>query len=245
MDERYAARIAERREEILGRMDAALAASGRAREDATLVAVSKTVGVDEVVAAIDAGYRVFGENRPQELNRKLEGLSLRPDVPPVRFDMIGNLQTNKINAVLGRVELVHSIGSLHLARSLAARAERRLEAGELVAPQSILIEVNVSGEETKGGFAPSELRAAFGELQSLCGIRIEGLMTMAPRGDKDRARACFSGLRKLRDELSRESGLPLRELSCGMSEDFEVALEEGSTIVRLGRVVFDPSFAVR
>lgn len=245
MDERYAARIAERREEILGRMDAALAASGRAREDATLVAVSKTVGVDEVVAAIDAGYRVFGENRPQELTRKLEGLSLRPDVPPVRFDMIGNLQTNKINAVLGRVELVHSIGSLHLARALAARAERRLEAGELVAPQSILIEVNVSGEETKGGFAPSELRAAFGELQSLCGISIEGLMTMAPRGDKDRARACFSGLRELRDELSRESGLPLRELSCGMSEDFEVALEEGSTIVRLGRVVFDPSFAVR
>lgn len=245
MDERYAARIAERREEILGRMDAALAASGRAREDATLVAVSKTVGVDEVVAAIDAGYRVFGENRPQELNRKLEGLSLRPDVPPVRFDMIGNLQTNKINAVLGRVELVHSIGSLHLASALAARAERRLEAGELVAPQSILIEVNVSGEETKGGFSPSELRASFDELQSLCGIRIEGLMTMAPRGDKDRARACFSGLRELRDELSRESGLPLRELSCGMSEDFEVALEEGSTIVRLGRVVFDPSFAVR
>ena len=122
--------------------------------DATLVAVSKTVGVDEVVAAIDAGYRVFGENRPQELTRKLEGLSLRPDAPPVRFDMIGNLQTNKINAVLGRVELVHSIGSLHLARALAARAERRLGQASSEAPQSILIEVNVSGEGDQGRFCP-------------------------------------------------------------------------------------------
>ena len=234
-----------RREQILERFYAALDRAGRPHDAASLIAVSKTVGVDETVAAIQAGYRHFAENRPQELVRKLTGLAEHPELPEVRFDMIGNLQTNKINAVLGRVELVHSIGSLHLARALAARAERWLEAGELVAPQSILIEVNVSGEETKGGFAPSELRAAFGELQSLCGVRIEGLMTMAPRGDKDRARACFSGLRELRDELSRESGLPLRELSCGMSEDFEVALEEGSTIVRLGRVVFDPSFAVR
>ncbi|VWL99505.1 Uncharacterised protein [Collinsella intestinalis] len=81
-------------------------------------------------------------------------------------------------------------------------------------------------------------------LQNLCGIRIEGLMTMAPRGDKSRARACFAGLRELRDELRVSSGLELRELSCGMSEDYEIALEEGSTIVRLGRVVFDPSFEV-
>lgn len=245
MDENYSARIRERREEIIERMDSALAVSGRSHNDATLVAVSKTVGVGEVLAAIDAGYRAFGENRPQELNRKLEGLSLVQGIPEVRFDMIGNLQTNKINAVLGRAALVHSIGSLHLARAVASRAQRRIESGELDDVQPVLIEVNVSGEETKGGFSPEGLRRSFDELQALCGIRIEGLMTMAPRGDKDTARACFSGLRELRDELSREGGLPLRELSCGMSEDFEVALEEGSTIVRLGRVVFDPSFAVR
>lgn len=244
MDEKYAVRIAERRGEIIERMNTALAVSGRAPGSAKLVAVSKTVGVGEVLAAMDAGYRIFGENRPQELNRKLDALSVIGDLPDLRFDMIGNLQTNKINAVLGRVELVHSVGSLHLAEAISSRSERRMAAGELVGPQHVLIEVNVSGEQTKGGFAPEDLRRSFEQLQGLCGIRIEGLMTMAPQGDKDTARACFSGLRELRDELSRECGLPLRELSCGMSEDYEIALEEGSTIVRLGRVVFDPSFEV-
>ncbi len=272
-------------------VDPALAVSGRTRAEVELVAVSKTVGLMQVLAAIDAGYRVFGENRPQELHRKLEGLDLVQETRPVRFDMIGNLQTNKINAVLGRVELIHSIGTMHLAEAVSSRASRRLDAEELAAPQRVLIEVNVnavlgrvelihsigtmhlaeavssrasrrldaeelaapqrvlievnvSGEETKGGFSPDELRRSMDELQSLCGIRIEGLMTMAPRGDKSRARACFAGLRELRDELRVSSGLELRELSCGMSEDYEIALEEGSTIVRLGRVVFDPSFEV-
>ncbi len=134
-------------------MDAALAASGRARGDATLVAVSKTVGVDEVVAAIDAGYRVFGENRPQELTRKLGGFPCGPMCPgALRYDR--EPQTKKINAVLGRVELVHSIGSLHLARALAARAERRLGQASSGAPQSILIEVNVSGEGDQGAVLP-------------------------------------------------------------------------------------------
>lgn len=119
-----------------------------------------------------------------------------------------------------------------------------MDAGEMSGPQPVLLEVNVSGERTKGGFSPTEVMRSLDELLGLPGIRIEGLMTMAPRGDKGRARACFEGLRELRDELSRGSGLPLRELSCGMSEDFEEALGEGSTIVRLGRVVFDPSFAL-
>ena len=96
------------------------------------------------------------------------------------------------------------------------------------------------------GFDPEALRRELPELRALCGIHIAGLMTMAPRGDKQRARACFAGLRELRDELaSSDTSLDLRELSCGMSEDFEVALEEGSTIVRLGRVLFDPGFAVK
>ena len=244
MEEDYGAFIEDRRAEILQRVDASLAVGGRTRDEVELVAVSKTVGLMQVLAAIDAGYRVFGENRPQELHRKLEGLDLVQEARPVRFDMIGNLQTNKINDVLGRVELIHSIGTMHLAEAVSSRVLRRLDAGELVAPQRVLIEVNVSGEETKGGFSPDELRRSMDELQNLCGIRIEGLMTMAPRGDKSRARACFAGLRELRDELRVSSGLELRELSCGMSEDYEIALEEGSTIVRLGRVVFDPSFEV-
>ena len=244
MEEDYSAFIEDRRAEILQRVDASLAVSGRTRDEVELVAVSKTVGLMQVLAAIDAGYRVFGENRPQELHRKLEGLEFVQETRPVRFDMIGNLQTNKINAVLGRAELIHSIGTMHLAEAVSSRVLRRLEAGELVSPQRVLIEVNVSGEETKGGFSPDELRRSMDELQNLYGIRIEGLMTMAPRGDKSRARECFAGLRELRDELRVSSGLELRELSCGMSEDYEIALEEGSTIVRLGRVVFDPSFEV-
>ena len=244
MDATYREFIARRRAAILARMEAALAKSGRTMADATLVAVSKTVGVPEVLAAVDAGYRAFAENRPQELVRKLDALEQVDGLPALRFDMIGNLQKNKINVVLGRAELIHSIGSLHLAQAVSSRMERRLEAGEAAAPQPVLIEVNVSGEASKSGFSPDELRASLDELRGLCGVRIRGLMTMAPQGDKEVARACFAGLRELRDEVSRSGGMELPELSCGMSEDFEVALEEGSTLVRLSRVVFDPAFAV-
>lgn len=241
--------LRRRREEILARMDAALQKSGRTFADVELIAVSKTVDVEHVAAAIGAGYRVFGENRPQELARKIDGLeqirAAGQDVPAVRFDMIGNLQTNKINAVLGRAQLIHSISSTHLAEAVASRASKRIAEGLLAQDQPVLLEVNVSGEETKSGFSVQEVREAVPFLQSLCGIRVCGLMTMAPRGDKKVARATFAGLRELRDELSAEyPALCLDELSCGMSEDFEIALEEGSTLVRLGRVVFDPAFAV-
>ncbi|MDY4548393.1 MAG: alanine racemase, partial [Collinsella sp.] len=159
-----------RREQILERFYAALDRAGRSHDAARLIAVSKTVGVDETVAAIQAGYRHFAENRPQELVRKLAGLAEHPELPKVRFDMIGNLQTNKINAVLGAAELIHSVGSLHLAQAISGRAVRKIEAGELSAPQRVLIEVNVSGEESKGGFSPDEVRAAAGELAELEGI---------------------------------------------------------------------------
>ena len=231
-----------RREQILERFYAALDRAGRPHDAASLIAVSKTVGVDETVAAIQAGYRHFAENRPQELVRKLAGLAEHPELPEVRFDMIGNLQTNKINAVLGSAQLIHSVSSLHLAQAISSRAVRKIEAG----PQRVLIEVNVSGEESKGGFSPDEVRDAAGELAELEGICVQGLMTMAPRGNKDVARRTFAGLRELRDELeAAHPDLNLPELSCGMSEDFESALEEGSTLVRLGRVVFSPEFAVK
>lgn len=207
--------------------------------------MSKTVGVDETVAAIQAGYRHFAENRLQELVRKLTGLAEHPELPEVRFDMIGNLQTNKINAVLGSAELIHSVGSLHLAQAISSRAVRKIEAGELAGPQRVLIEVNVSGEESKGGFSPDEIRAAAGELAELEGI-CAGAYDYGAPGNKDVARRTFAGLRELRDELeAAHPDLNLPELSCGMSEDFESALEEGSTLVRLGRVVFSPEFAVK
>ena len=241
--EAYVEAMAHRREEIMVRVEAALAQSGRAEGAVQVMAVSKTVDVPQVLAAIEVGYRLFGENRPQELVRKLGALSQEPDLPPVRFDMIGNLQTNKINAVLGRAACIHSVSSLHLAEAISSRAERRRAAGELAAAQPVLVEVNVSGEASKSGFTPNELRAAFPRLSELHGIRLRGLMTMAPRGDKGVARATFQGLRELRDELAAAyPDVDLSELSCGMSEDFEQAILEGSTLVRLGRVVFDPAF---
>ena len=157
----YREAVARRREAIMERVDAALAQSGRKAGSVKVMAVSKTVDVPQVVAAIDAGYRFFGENRPQELVRKLEGLSVLAgedrcvagaDARELRFDMIGNLQTNKINAVLGRAVCIHSISSLHLAEAVSSRAARRVEAGELAGPQPVLIEVNVSGEASKSGF---------------------------------------------------------------------------------------------
>ena len=250
----YREAVARRREAIMERVDAALARSGRKAGSVKVMAVSKTVDVPQVVAAIDAGYRFFGENRPQELVRKLEGLSVLAgedgcvagaDARDLRFDMIGNLQTNKINAVLGRAACIHSISSLHLAEAVSSRAARRVEAGELAGPQPVLIEVNVSGEASKSGFDPDDLRNAFSQLAQLPGIRITGLMTMAPRGDVRCAHETFAGLRDLRDELAASyPSVDLAELSCGMSEDFEAAIEEGSTLIRLGRVAFNPSFAL-
>ncbi|MBY4797915.1 YggS family pyridoxal phosphate-dependent enzyme [Collinsella sp. AGMB00827] len=232
--------------EIRERISSAAAASGRSADEVRIVAVSKTVGIDEVLAAIRVGYRSFGENRPQELHAKLQGLAAAsPEVTP-HFELIGNLQTNKINAVLGRVDLIHSISSMHLARAVSKRAERLAGEDPHFSEQAVLLEVNVSGERTKAGFSPDELRAAIDDLKELSGIRICGLMTMAPRGNADEARHCFEGLRLLRDELvSCHPDLNLVELSCGMSEDFEEAVSEGSTIVRLGRVVFDPVFALK
>ena len=240
--------MVRRRAELMDRMRAALVVSGRDIDSARLLAVSKTVGVDEVVAAMRAGYTLFGENRPQELARKLEALAARDDVSAgaYRFDMNGNLQTNKINMVLGRAALIHSVRSAKLARAVSDRVVRAAEAaGRPVVPQPVLFEVNVSGEESKSGFAPAELRESLEELAEMPGIAPQGLMTMAPRGDESVARRTFCGLRELRDtcaELCPELALP--ELSMGMSEDFEAALAEGSTIVRLGRVVFDPLFAL-
>ena len=217
--------LRERREQILQRVADACRRAGRTTDDVTILGVSKTVGVDEVALAWQAGWRAFAENRPQELSRKLEGLREHPEMSGVRFDMIGNLQTNKINQVIGRVGLIHSISSGIVS--------------------DVLLEVNVSGEESKSGFAPAEVTQAIDGLLGLPGIRVRGLMTMAPAHDADAARRTFSGLRELRDELSARSGRSLATLSAGMSDDFQVAIEEGSTIVRLGRTLFSPDYDLR
>lgn len=232
----YADFLHERRERIVELIGAACARAGRDADEVAAIAVSKTVGADEVRLAHDAGWSRFGENRPQELVRKSEALVDLIEAGAIRFDMIGNLQKNKINQVLGRAALVHSISSAHLAEGVSARAEARGIA------QPVLIEANVSGEASKSGFSPDELRACAESLAALPGIAIEGLMTMAPAHDADAARATFSGLRELGEELRARTGLALATLSFGMSDDFEIAVEEGSTCLRLGRVVFDRGY---
>lgn len=236
---RYLDFLRERREQILQRVADARRRAGRTTDDVTILGVSKTVGVDEVALAWRAGWRAFAENRPQELTRKLEGLREHPEMSGVRFDMIGNLQTNKINHVIGRVGLIHSISSVHLAEEVSKRSV----AHGIVS--DVLLEVNVSGEESKSGFAPAEVTQALDGLLELPGIRVKGLMTMAPAHDADAARRTFGGLRELRDELSARSGRSLATLSAGMSDDFQVAIEEGSTIVRLGRTLFSPDYDLR
>ena len=231
--------LRERREQILQRVADACRRAGRTTDDVTILGVSKTVGVDEVALAWQAGWHAFAENRPQELTRKLEGLREHPEMSGVRFDMIGNLQTNKINQVIGRVGLIHSISSGHLAEAVSKRSV----AHGIVS--DVLLEVNVSGEESKSGFAPAEVTQALDGLLGLPGIRVRGLMTKAPAHDADAARRTFSGLRELRDELSARSGRSLATLSAGMSDDFQVAIEEGSTIVRLGRTLFSPDYDLR
>ena len=234
--EDYRAFVAERRAQIMERLMQAARISGRSETDVCLLAVSKTVGIDEVACAWDAGYRVFGENRPQELRRKAAAMADIPRMEGVRLDMIGNLQTNKINQVIGCAHMIHSVSSLHLAEAISKRAALR------DTRVRILLEINVSGEASKSGFSPDEARASLEQILAMPALDLEGVMTMAPAHDPQAARSTFSGLRELSDTLRSDSGLPLDVLSCGMSDDYGIAVEEGSTLVRLGRIVFDPAY---
>lgn len=236
VDEAYEAFSAERRAQI---MDAVADACRRASRDVSevdVIAVSKTVDVDAVVAAHRVGWRHFAENRPQELTRKLALLGELPDLPGLSFDMIGNLQKNKINQIVGRVRMIHSVRGEKLASDVAKRSAARGVVSR------VLLEVNISGEESKSGFSAEEAREALPRIIEMGGIEAEGLMTMAPAHDAPAARRTFSGLRELAETLRSDSGLALPTLSCGMSDDFAIAIEEGSTLVRLGRVAFDPAY---
>lgn len=238
-DEQYCEQVRQRRAEILERVAQAARAAGRDPREVTVCAVSKTVDVDKVAAARAAGYTAFGENRPQELTRKLDLLRSDPAFADVAWHMIGNLQENKINRVLeDRPALIHSIASPELAAAVSKRAQAR----GMVQP--VLLEVNVSGEESKSGMAPQVVREQFSAIAALEGIKVRGLMTMAPQGDLAVAEGTFEGLRLLLEGLRAEAADPasLTELSMGMSEDFWEAVGQGATIVRLGRVAFDPEF---
>jgi pyridoxal phosphate enzyme (YggS family) len=220
--------IAENLEFIRQRIASAAERSGRSAGEVKLVAVSKTYPPEVIREAFQAGQRSFGENRVQDALPKIEALP-----PDLEWHLIGHLQSNKVRKVIGRFSLFHGVDNSALAMQM-----NRI-AGELGVTASILLEVNISGEESKFGFSPTSLPTALEDLLPLPHLRVEGLMTMAPFSENpDSARPIFEGLRKLRDALSTASGHPLKELSMGMSGDFEQGILEGATIVRIGSAIF-------
>ena len=192
----------------------------------TIVAVTKTYGADAVRAAWELGIADVGENRVQEALSKMAEVDV-----PVRWHLIGHLQRNKAKAV-DKFHLVHSVDSGRLADAVAKVGEDR---GSVV---RCLMQVNISGEQAKGGLSPTEAPAEGERWLGLRGLRVEGVMTMAPLdADEGTLRATFRGAREIRDRLIA-LGHPAKELSMGMSNDYEIAVEEGATMVRLGTVLF-------
>ena len=220
--------VAESLARIQDRLAAAVSKAGRGQNEVELLAVSKTFPADVVREAVEAGQMLLGENKVQEL------LAKKPLLPSkVRWHLIGHLQSNKIRKILPEVEAVHSIDSLDLARGVDRIA------AELGLRPKVYLEVNLAAESTKHGFPPVALEAALDELLALPRLEVEGLMCIPPFcEDVEASRPYFSQLRQLRDRLAGAFGVPLSGLSMGMSHDFEVAVEEGSTIVRVGSAIF-------
>jgi pyridoxal phosphate enzyme (YggS family) len=215
------ARVAEVREKI-----AAAVARGGHSQQVTIVAVTKTHGPEAVRAAWDADLADVGENRIQEATSKMRDIEL-----PVRWHLIGHLQRNKVKSLDG-FSLVHSIDSARLADAVSDYGVSRGN------PVDVLVQVNVVGEESKGGFSPAGLPAELERFRARSGLRVLGVMTMAPLDADERTlRRVFTGARSARD-LFCEGGFPATELSMGMSNDYEVAVEEGATMVRLGTILF-------
>ena len=212
--------IAQNIAAIKKRVADACARAGRSPHEITVIAVTKTQTSPLVEAAYRAGMRHFGENRVQEAQGKLPGLSGMD----ATWHLIGHLQTNKAKSALALFDIIHSVDSIRLAQAISKQADK---------VTSVLLQVNVAREETKGGFSPEELPQALRTVTELPNIEVEGLMTIAPwLSDAQQVRPFFKRLKQLRDELG------LNHLSMGMTDDFEVAIEEGATMVRIGRAIF-------
>ena len=216
------ARLAEVREAI----DGAVARGGYG-QSVTVVAVTKTYGPEAPVAAWEAGLRDVGENKVQEATAKMAQVAA-----PLRWHLIGHLQRNKVK-LLDEFDLVHSMDSTRLAEALSAYGEGRGR------PVDVLMQVNVSGEATKGGYPAADVEREAARLRTLAGIRVHGVMTMAPfDADEATLRRVFAGARRCGEELRAAGHEGATHLSMGMSGDYVVAVEEGATLVRLGTVLF-------
>ncbi len=225
--------VSDRLSEVRERIASSALRAGRPVDDIALCAVSKTQPFDAIVEAYEAGQRDFGENRLEELWQKVE-LAQARGLDDIRWHMIGSIQSRKTPQTVGPFVLVHSVDRQKIANRISRDA---MAAGRVM---DILLEVNVSGEESKHGFSPSALSADAASMLELPGIRIHGLMTMAPiASDPEDVRPLFRKLRELRDDLAKSyPEAQWRHLSMGMTQDYEVAVEEGATIVRVGSAIF-------
>jgi pyridoxal phosphate enzyme (YggS family) len=227
------------RENILRIENRILSACSRVKRErncVALLAVSKNRSLQEIAQVIQAGVTDIAENRVQEALLKIPNLSIEEiRLPPVKWHMIGHLQSNKAKDAVKLFGLIHSVDSLHLAVEIDKQAARIKKA------QDILLEIKTSLETTKSGFAVEDGVLAFKELKTLKNLRVKGLMTIAPLSqDPQKSRPYFRRLRQLLEEINAtlDSRYAIQELSMGMSDDFEVAIEEGATIIRVGRAIF-------
>lgn len=220
--------LAERFEKIQMRIVEACGRSGRSVDEVSIVAVAKKFGPDDVALAADCGLTVIGESRINEAKHKI---SLCPG--HLEWHMIGHLQSNKARDAVQLFDMIHSIDSEKILDAVSKECELTGK------HMRVCLEVNVSGEGSKYGFVPGDVPGVLQKCESMMNIDVEGLMTIPPISeDSEGARQYFRELRRLRDEWSVVSGFPLSALSMGMSHDFEVAIEEGATWIRLGTLLF-------
>ena len=221
--------IEEKLQEVREKIKEAAERSGRKASDITLIAVTKTHGADEINCAIDAGVTDIGENKVQEILEKYEA------VKPVRWHLIGHLQTNKVKYIIDKVCLIHSVDSIHLMDEI----ERQAVKHDLIMP--ILIQVNISGEETKFGIYPEELEEFLLHAGTLSRVKVRGLMTIAPKINKSISnRLHFDNIHKIFIDISQKKydNVSMEYLSMGMSGDYQCAIDAGSNMVRVGSAIF-------
>lgn len=220
-------KVIENYKNAMSRLETALEESGRSMQDVLVIGASKTMPLERILFVRDnTDVKIFGENRVQELLEKY--------TPDVRWHFIGQLQTNKVKYIIDKVELIHSVDRLSLLQEIDRQAKKH---GKV---QDILIEVNIGGEEKKGGVAPEEVIDFAKEVDKYPSVRLKGLMSVLPNVEKDALNAFYLQLSKLYDTLkqTRLDNADIRYLSAGMSNDYDVAVKYGANIVRLGRALF-------
>lgn len=222
--------IRENLQLVQERIEKAAQRAGRKPEEIILIAVTKTVEVPRIWEAISAGVRHIGENRVQEAQEKIKDIGNK-----VTWHMIGHLQTNKVKQALDLFQLIHSVDSLKLARELSKRAEAKNQTVD------ILIQINLAHEETKFGFSVEKIQENVQEIATLPRLAVKGLMTIPPLAENpEQARPYFKKLREISEGLSKIPQIEIKFLSMGMTNDFEVAVEEGANMVRIGTAIFGP-----